>query len=117
MVTTKKTAAKKVTPAKKAGVPKQNHKKSKRVLVHAEGPQCFWATNGLIIANLLELRDALEEMDREVFGYHATEKKNDFADWIEYVLGDTELAAKLRGITTPKKARTVVVSRLKIYDI
>lgn len=118
MATAKKTAAKKaVAPAKKVAVPKQNHKKSKRVLVSAEGPQCFWATNGVIISNLVELRDALDTMAADVFAHHVTEKKNDFADWIEYVLGDTELAAKLRGALKASKAKTIVVGRLKIYDL
>lgn len=118
MATAKKTAPKKVAaPAKKVAVPKQNHKKSKRVLVSAEGPQCFWATNGAIISNLVELRDALDAMEAEVFEHHVTEKKNDFADWVEFVLGDTELAAKLRGVAKANKAKTIVVGRLKIYDL
>lgn len=116
MMTIKKSAPKKAA-AKKVAVPKQNHKKSKRVLTQAEGPQCFWTTNGLIIANLIELRDAFEKMENDVFTHHVTEKKNDFADWVKYVLGDTELAEKMLTANKVKKAHTVVVSRLKIYDI
>lgn len=121
MATTKKAVAKKVAPVAKQGggkaAPKKDHSKSKRVLVSASGEQCFWVNNGAIISNLLELRDALDRMTDDVFGYHVTRGKNDFADWVEYVLGDTELAGKLRSAKKPKSARTVVVSRLKIYDI
>lgn len=109
----KKPAAAKVPKA----VTQRDHSKAKRVLVCAQGEQCFWTTDGKIIANLVELRDALNTMADEVFQYHVTKQKNDFADWIEYVLGDAELAGKLRSAKKSTSARTFVVTRLKKYDI
>jgi len=121
MVTVKKAASKKakksvVVKATK-GVKQRDHSKAKRVLVCAQGEQCFWTTDGKIIANLVELRDALTTMATEVFAYHVTRDKNDFGDWIEYVLGDAELAGRIRGAKKPTSARTFVVARLKKYDI
>lgn len=95
----------------------RDHSKAKRVLVCAQGEQCFWTNDGKIIANLVELRDALTSMGDDVFRYHVTKEKNDFADWIEYVLGDAELAGKVRGAKKTTSARTFVVTRLKKYDI
>lgn len=106
-----KTSTKKVAPRKHAG------KNAKRVLARAEGPQCFWVNDGQILADLVEFRNALEAMSSETFSYHVKDTRNDFADWIEYVLGDTELAGLLRGVKKPKQARTVVVRRLKIYGV
>lgn len=121
MTTAKKVVAKKTAPAAKKAVakagPKKNLKKAKRVLVCALGEQCFWTTDGTIISNLVELKEELERMTQDVFEYHVTESKNDFADWIQYVLGDPALADKLRTAHKPKAARSVVVAGLKVYDI
>jgi len=54
-------------------------------------------------------------MDDEIFAHHVSKEKNDFADWIEYVLIDTELATKVRKSKKPNTARKVVISRLRIY--
>lgn len=117
----KKVASKKVsggvTSKAKKTVVQRDHAKAKRVLVCAQGEQCFWTTDGKIVANLVELRDTLTKMGDAVFSHHVTKDKNDFADWVEFVLGDAELAVKLRGAKKATSARTVVVSRLKIYDI
>ncbi len=121
MTTIKKVASKKSTKTtmvkKVKKDPLRDHTKSKRVLVCAEGDQCFWTTDGKVIANLVELKDALSTMGKEIFEYHVTSEKNDFADWIQYVLGDTELATKIRVVKKSGSAHTVVVSRLKIYDL
>lgn len=111
---TKKVAVKKVggakPVAKKAG-------KGKKDLVSAPSEQCFWTTDGRVLANLVELRDALKGMSEAVFAHHVAKGKNDFADWIEHVLQDAELAAVLRKSKKPNTAREVVVSRLRIYNI
>lgn len=121
MTTTKKTTTKKAASALKKVVkksaPKKVAKNTKRALVCANNDQCFWTTDGKIISNLVELRDQLASMSEAVFGYHVTRQKNDFADWVEYVLSDPDLAASLRRTLKPNTARTVVVSRLRIYDI
>ena len=119
MATAKKAVAKKAAAPKAGGAKKKatSAKKQKRVLARAEGPQCFWVSDGTIIADLLELERALAKMANEVFTYHVSKEKNDFADWVQYVLGDTELAGKMRTAKQPKTAQRVIVTRLKIYDI
>ena len=115
-----KTVTKKVGKAvgKKASKEKRRGTKNpKRVLARAEGAQCFWVNDGAILADLVEFSHALGEMSPETFAYHVTESRNDFADWVQFVLGDTELALALRDIRKPKTARTVVVRRLKIYEL
>lgn len=115
-MSTKKVAAK--AASKKTSAPKKHTAKhAKRVLARAEGPQCFWVHNGEILADLVEFERALASMALDTFTHHVSESRNDFADWIEFVLGDTELAAALRGATKPRQARTIVVRRLKIYDL
>lgn len=104
----KKSPMQKVAPKKSAG---------KRALAHAMGEGCFWTTNGMILSNLVDLRNALQDMSGDVYAHHVTKEKNDFADWIEHVLADGELAAVLRKAKNPQTAYTVVVRRLKVYDV
>jgi hypothetical protein len=115
-MTAKKSVAKKVVEAG-SPAPKKNLKKSKRVLVQAQGEQCFWTHNGAIISTLIDLSNLLSSVDKDIFAYHVRKDKNDFADWVEFVLGDKELATALRKSKTPQSSKTVVVRRLKIYDI
>jgi hypothetical protein len=116
-MTTQKTASKKTASPKQAAKKSTPSRASKRVLARAEGTQCFWVTDGKVLSDLVEFGTALHEMEKEVFGYHVSGSRNDFADWIEYVLGDTELAGMLRKTKTSKQAHTVVLRRLKIYDL
>ena len=89
----------------------------KKELVHASPEQSFWVTNGQILTNLAELRDALSTMSDDVFMHHVTKDRNDFADWIETVLQDTEIAQALRKSKKPNTSRDVIVQKLRFYRI
>ncbi len=56
----------------------------------------FFAKNGEIIRGVSELKDALEKMDDFTFFYHVTDSKNDFADWIENIYKNDQLADYIR---------------------
>lgn len=112
----KKVAAKKVAKkTTKKAAKKTTRKSSKKALVYADDQQSFWMTDGQILNSLLALRDALAEMEKEVYEYHATGWQNDFAQWVDVVLCDSKCAADLAKAKTPKSARTVVVRHLKFY--
>ena len=113
---TKKTAKKSAKKAVKKSAVKSSEK-SKKELVQAPANQCFWVTDGEVLSNLLELSNALDAMTDDIFGYHVNKEKNDFADWIEHVLDDAELATKVRKSKKPNTARKVIVSRLRIYSL
>lgn len=108
--TAPKAAAKKKTPAKTT-------KSSAKVLICAHNGECFWTTDGKVLADLTELRDALKEMADDVFMHHVTSEKNDFADWVEHVLGDCDCAQDLRTSQKPAAAHTVVVRHLRSYSL
>jgi len=112
---TKKKATKKVAKKTTKKSVKKSSKKKGKPLVHAAPEQCFWVTDGNVLINLTDLRDALDSMDDEIFAHHVSKEKNDFADWIEYVLIDAELATKVRKSKKQNTARKVVISRLRIY--
>ncbi len=91
--------------------------KTKRKLILANDSTSFWMTNGQILTSLVELRDALEEMKKEVYLYHAGGDQNDFANWVEVVLIDNVCAKGLEKAGSIKAAKTVVTKRLKVYSI
>jgi len=108
----KKAAAKKTT-AKKA-VKKTTKKKP---LVVAPDHQSFWVANGNVLNSLVALRDALDEMKKEVYSYHVSKEHNDFANWVGAVLCDDKCAKALAKAATPTTAKTVVVRHLKVYSV
>lgn len=112
-------AKKKAAPAKKAAAKKSPAKKSagKKTLIKARGPACFWTRDGLILENLITLRQALKAMSEDEFNFHVTKDRNDFADWVEQVLGDADCAAALRKSRKPNSAATVVVRHLRYYEV
>ena len=114
-MTIKKTVAKKVSPAKT--IVKKKGVSNKRDLVCAHGEQCFLTTDGVVIANLVELEQAFSRMADEVFTHHVHADRNDFANWIADVLQDGELAESLRIAKKPASARTIVIRRLKSYHV
>jgi len=90
---------------------------TKKELVYADDQKSFWVSDGQVLNSLLALRDALERMEKEVYGYHVGAAHNDFASWVSEVLGDTDCAADLEKAKSPKSARTVVVKHLKVYEV
>lgn len=109
---------KKVTPKKvEKAAPKKSSGKEKRQLVRASGEYCFWTNDGNVVSNLSELADVLGSMNSGAFAHHVTKDRNDFADWIEGVLLDAELAKSIRSAKKPDAAQAIVVRRLKIYNV
>lgn len=117
-VKSKKVVTKKITPKKT--VPKKSVKKTvsgKKILVCADNSSCFWTSDGQVLQDLITLRDALKTMDSTVYVHHVTKEKNDFADWVEYVLQDDSCAEALRKSKKPNTARIVVVRHLRYYNV
>ncbi|MCA9357267.1 hypothetical protein H6784_01905 [Candidatus Nomurabacteria bacterium] len=109
---TKKVVAKKApakSPAKKGS--------AKKTLVYAPDQASFWVNDGQILNSLVALRDALDEMEKEVFLYHTAKEQNDFAEWVANVLSDINCAKELAKANTPDKAKTVVAKHLKLYAV
>ena len=106
------TAPKKVAVPKKTAAPATTQS-----LVYASDGESFWTSDGQILNSLTALRDALKSMEKSVFAHHVTKEKNDFAAWVDAVLGDALCAMDLRKSKTPASAHTVVVAHLKRYRV
>lgn len=48
-----------------------------------------------------ELSEAINLIDPDTFHQHVNKDKNDFANWVEHVFGEVELAEQLRKFPTP----------------
>jgi len=114
----KKMAVKKVTlkkGVKKTTARSKNKKMKSAGLICATDEHCFWTTDGRVLKSLADLVFAFGSMEETVFIYHANETKNDFADWVEYVLKDAACAEDLRKTKSPKRALNVTKKYLKSY--
>jgi hypothetical protein len=60
----------------------------------------FHLRNGQSLKNLEELYSAIKVMSSDDFNHHVNSDKNDFANWVAHVLGEEELAGKLRAKPT-----------------
>jgi hypothetical protein len=111
-----KTAAKKTV--KKAGVAKKAPKRAAgKQLVYVDNDTSFWVNDGQILNNLVALRDAFSNMHSDVFSYHISLGQNDFANWVEVVLCDSECASDLRKAKTSSAAKTAITKHLKSYTL
>jgi len=119
---TKKTPVKKTVKVSKATAKTKakttkTTKKTSKDLVYANNEQSFWLSDGQILNSLLALHEALQMMNDEVFFHHVGENKNDFAEWVDFVLCDGNCAVELRKADSKDKATKVVKKYLQTYKI
>lgn len=72
----------------------------------------FWLNTGPTLKNLEELNNFLPNMSNEQFSYHLNKEKNDFAKWIDEVIGDKKLAKDLANVKTKVALQKIVAKRL-----
>ena len=72
----------------------------------------FYLEDGGIIKNLKDLGMRLDKIANNVFKLHVNREKNDFANWVEHVFKDKQLASLLRSTTDQLKMQVIVLKRL-----
>jgi hypothetical protein len=67
--------------------------------------------------NIYELADSIEGMNDCAFCYHVNtdRQKNDFANWVDQVLGDTALSLRLEGVYD--RLQYVEIIRKRIVEL
>ena len=73
----------------------------------------FWCKDGIALSNLKDLKSALQSMSNETFMHHVNSEKNDFYNWINDIIGDKELADKLRSLQSKNSVTKEVKNRIK----
>src|SRR3989344_4131184 len=71
----------------------------------------FWVHGGQVLRNLGDLAKSLPKMTTDAFNHHVNEHKNDFANWVKDVIGDSDLATKLKQKKDRKGILSVVRGR------
>ncbi|OGM25645.1 hypothetical protein A3D00_02765 [Candidatus Woesebacteria bacterium RIFCSPHIGHO2_02_FULL_38_9] len=92
-----------------------SRKTIKKVFITAPSDKVFWLRSGQSINDLGELSRVLKTISDEDFYYHVSKEKNDFANWIEEVLDDGELAEKMRRKWTKNQILYVIDNHIKTY--
>jgi hypothetical protein len=75
----------------------------------------FWTCHGTIVRNIYELVETIKSLNDYAFRYHVNDdnEKNDFADWIYDVVGDTVLAHLLKDVLDKDKYVHMIEERIK----
>lgn len=107
-------SAKKTTGSTKTASAKKVEGNFKAMVCAADG-ECFWTRDGRILQNMEDLHMAFGSMDDEVFLHHVSKEKNDFANWVEYVLRDLDCAVELRKAKKKAQAEKIVAKYVKAY--
>jgi hypothetical protein len=85
-----------------------------RVLSDVPEPSmAFWFNNGVVTKNIYELQKAVEGLDTKTFRYHVNSEKNDLYNWVAGVLGDEDLAEKLKEEKSKVKCTSKIKKRIK----
>lgn len=112
----RKPAKRRATTSKRP-LKKARPSRARPTLVDAAPERCFWVNFGPILKNLRELGDALaSDISDAQFAHHVGPEKNDFATWVENVLGDEDCAQALRRARTRRGTLRAVRARLKAYS-
>ncbi|HGJ66577.1 TPA: hypothetical protein ENS27_14530 [bacterium] len=85
-------------------------------MINAPYEKEFVFHNGKRAKNLLELSLMLENISQNDFEKFVNPSKNDFANWIEYVLQDKDLASSLRSTIILDKTKELINSRVASYS-
>jgi hypothetical protein len=86
---------------------------AKKILADVPDEKRFWLADGRYLKNMAELDAALVHLAPETYKTHSNENKSDFANWVQDVMGDDDLAGNLRKCTTREQASRAVAGRIQ----
>ncbi len=75
--------------------------------------QVFWTVDGQSFASLVELMQGIKVMEGRVYNYHADPKHQDFAKWINVVVGDRALSIQVKKSSSQKETYKIINHYLK----
>lgn len=77
-----------------------------------EAQSYFYLHGGGVLRDMEELLNALKTIDDDVFNFHVSSEKNDFSNWVRFVLKDKFLADKLVSLKTREEMVKAIEKRL-----
>ncbi|MBN1175853.1 hypothetical protein JXA48_04380 [Candidatus Woesearchaeota archaeon] len=108
MSTTK--AAKKTTKTAKKATKKAASKRIRKKEVFERIPEenFFVLADGRRVDHYVTLAHLLEEMEEDIVRHHVNELRHDFANWIQGVFSEEDLAKKIAVVHDPEKMRLII---------
>jgi hypothetical protein len=97
-------------PRRKSTAPSEADRK--QYLGPSPPEHVFWCHDGRVFNDMAGLARGLESMSDDVYSYHANDDKNDFAKWVQDVIGDRQLAGELLALGGRAAAADAVGRRL-----
>ncbi len=91
--------------------------KIRKILNNVPDDKAFITHGGSRLFNLEDLREEIKFMSEPEFKEYVNKDKNDFANWVEYVIEDKELADKLRETRDKEKTFNLINSRIIFLKI
>lgn len=85
-----------------------------RRLSNVESTDVFYCVNGDVYQNLDQLCAGLERIRDDQFWFHAQWETSDFSRWVRSVVGDEDLAEKLRRCATRMDALEHMRNRINL---
>ena len=79
--------------------------------------QEFHFKDGKTAKNIWDLRKRMELMGDDEYGSHVGPNKNDFAEWVQHAVNDSQLAEKLRKSTNKDMAIEVLKTRIQQLSV
>lgn len=90
-----------------------DQQKAQEILQPIEDNQQYFRLHmGHELKSLEELDDALAAMPDELFYYHVNTEKNDFYEWIQWVIQDEELAQQIKNVRRREDMMLLVEQRI-----
>ena len=89
---------------------------AKKFLANVPEEYVFRCSDGRILKNMQELKDALAGMTEDTFVYHSNAEKKDFSNWVRDIIGDEKLAKDLEKAANRAQAARQVTSRVSILS-
>jgi len=88
----------------------------KELTSNTKPEEAFKLADGTTIKNVLELKDTLKKMNKEVFNNHVNPTKNDFYSWVKDIYKDEILAESIKNIKSPENIIRLIEKRLEDTD-
>ncbi len=84
----------------------------KKILGEVQAEKAFWVNNGPILKSLNDFSQAAKKLTPAQFAHHVNKQKNDFAKWINEVIGDNSLAVKLKSFKSGEAMSKAAAERI-----
>jgi hypothetical protein len=89
---------------------------ARRRLGNVPDERMFVCYRGRLVRNLKELAVVLGDDGHEIYTHHCADGKNDFSQWVRYVIGDEKLAQDLDMTTNLDQALKLILARIDFLE-